>query len=198
MTEDKHEVRGTARAARAALTYAARESAARVIAERALELPEVTAARSVLAYAATAEELDPAPLVAALRARGARVAYPRVCGPGELTLHWCEDESALSPGYCGISEPSADAPGVMASEFDLVLVPGTAFDESCGRLGMGGGFYDRLLPHLAPGALAIGLAFDEQIVAEVPSETHDVALDAVVTPTRVILPPDSTSGGGRP
>ena len=187
MTAEKRELRESVRAARAAMTPAARASASQAVADRALTLPAVIGARAVLAYAATPEELDASPLVKALRARGARIAYPRVCGPGELALHWCED-SALSPGYCGIAEPSADAPEADPAAFDLVLVPGTAFDPACGRLGMGGGFYDRLLARLAPATFAVGLAFDEQIVSEVPTGSHDVALDAVVTPTRTLMP----------
>jgi 5-formyltetrahydrofolate cyclo-ligase len=187
-TASKRDARDGARARRRALTRDERDAAAEAVARRALELPGIARARAILAYAATAEELDPAALVAELRDRGARVAYPRVCGPGSLALHWCDKESALAPGYCGIAEPAADAPEAAAGAIDLVLVPGTAFDERCARLGMGGGFYDRLLPRLAPGALAVGLAFDEQVLAEVPTEAHDAPLDAVVTPTRTILP----------
>lgn len=189
MTTEKREVRGATRAARVGVRPEARAAAAVAVAERALATARVAGARGVLAYAATSEELDPAPLVAALRARGARVAYPRVAGPGALTLHWCDDESALAPGYCGIAEPSASAAEALPGDLDLVLVPGAAFDPACGRLGMGGGFYDRLLPQLPPGALAVGLAFDEQMVDRVPSEPHDVRLSAVFTPTRTILPP---------
>jgi 5-formyltetrahydrofolate cyclo-ligase len=185
---DKHKARLQGRGARAGIGAAERESASRAVALRALELPSVSGARTVLAYAATADELDPAALVTELRSRGARVAYPRVTGPGVLALHWCESEGSLAPGYCGIAEPDAGLPVAAADEFDLVLVPGTAFDEACGRLGMGGGFYDRLLPGLAPDALAIGLAFDEQVVTEVPADAHDVPLDAVLTPTRTIVP----------
>lgn len=185
---EKHEARLQGRGARAGIGAADRESASLAVAHRALKLPSVSGARMVLAYAATADELDPAPLVSELRSRGARVAYPRVTGPGVLALHWCDSEGSLAPGYCGIAEPDAGLPIAAADEFDLVLVPGTAFDEACGRLGMGGGFYDRLLPDLDTEALAIGLAFDEQVVTEVPAEAHDVRLDVVLTPTRTIVP----------
>jgi 5-formyltetrahydrofolate cyclo-ligase len=158
-----------------------------LVAARALELPAIGAATSVLAYAATPEELDPSPLVNALRARGVRVAYPRVIGPGELALHWCRNDGDLAPGYCGILEPIADTPSATETDFDVVLVPGTAFDPACGRLGMGGGFYDRLLPLLRDDALSLGLAFDEQVVDKVPAEAHDIPLGAVVTPTRTLL-----------
>jgi 5-formyltetrahydrofolate cyclo-ligase len=185
MTSEKRRVRGEARSARNGIGPEARDAAARAVAARALALPEVAGARGVLAYAATGEELDPARLVSALRGAGARVAYPRVCGPGRIALHWAA-EADLARGYCGILEPGEDADTAAEADIDLVLVPGVAFDEACGRLGMGGGFYDRLLPRLQPGTTAIGLAFDEQVVSEVPVESHDVPLGIVVTPTRTL------------
>jgi len=181
----KREVRSQARAARQGLDPEARAKASEAVAARVLELPETAFVRTVLTYAAMPEELDPSPLVAGLRARGARIAYPRVCAPGALTLHWVE-EGGLAPGFCGILEPAEDSAQAHIDEFHLVLVPGTAFDASCRRLGMGGGFYDRLLSGRNAGSLALGLAFDEQVVADVPCEPHDIALDAVVTPTRTL------------
>lgn len=181
--------RETSRRARRAVGAVRRAADAAEAAVLLCGLPALAGVETALAYAATPEEIDVGPAVDILRARGVRVAYPRVCGPGKLTLHWVDDDAALAPGFCGIREPGADAPEAPIAEIDLVLVPGTAFDEQCCRIGMGGGFYDRLLPGLRPGALAVGIAFDEQVGSEVPREAHDVPLDAVVTPTRVIRRP---------
>jgi len=167
---------------------ATRRAAGEAAAVRALALPQLANARTVLVYAAMPEELDASPLAAALRTRGARTAYSRVCAPGGLTLHWSDGDD-LEAGPFGIREPAESSPKADAAEIDVVIVPGTAFDESCRRLGMGGGFYDRLLPRLRPGVVTIGLAFDEQIVDEVPTEAHDVPLDLVVTPTRTMKRP---------
>jgi 5-formyltetrahydrofolate cyclo-ligase len=188
-SEKKAAARRTALAAREALAATERDAAVRAVTERLAGLPELRDARSVLAYAAMWGELDPAFAVASLRAAGARIAYPRVCAPGEMTLHWADDEAELAPGYCGIREPPADSAQASPDDFDLVLVPGVAFDESCCRLGHGGGFYDRLLLRLRPGTLVVGLAFDEQIVGSLPREPHDALLDIVVTPTRVLRRP---------
>jgi 5-formyltetrahydrofolate cyclo-ligase len=155
------------------------------IAIRALAFLGDAPMRGVLGYAATPDEVDAAPLLRALRERGARVAYPRVCGPGALTLHWA-DEDGLAAGYCGIAEPAEDAPAADPRDLDVVIVPGVAFDLVCCRLGHGGGFYDRLLREM-PHASTIGLAFDEQIVEALPSEAHDVHLGVVVTPTRLLV-----------
>jgi 5-formyltetrahydrofolate cyclo-ligase len=165
---------------------ARRAEAAEAIARRLADLPELGDVRTALAYAATPEEVDIALAVEALRARGVRVAFPRVCGPGALGLHWVEADGTLDPGYRGIREPADACPEALPDEIDLVLVPGTAFDERCCRLGMGGGFYDRLLPRLRPGALAVGIAFDEQIVDDLPTEDCDAPVDLVLTPTRTL------------
>jgi 5-formyltetrahydrofolate cyclo-ligase len=65
-------------------------------------------------------------------------------------------------------------------------VPGVAFDASGRRLGRGGGSYDRALAARGAATLAVGLAYDEQVVDEVPTDAHDVPVDVVVTPTRVL------------
>jgi len=65
---------------------------------------------------------------------------------------------------------------------DLALVPGVAFDLNGHRLGRGKGYYDRLLAMLT--GPACGVAFDQQIVSQVPNEPHDVRLSCILTPTR--------------
>ncbi|HTL75696.1 MAG TPA: 5-formyltetrahydrofolate cyclo-ligase, partial [Casimicrobiaceae bacterium] len=69
---------------------------------------------------------------------------------------------------------------------DWVLVPGVAFDARGGRLGYGGGFYDRLLPGAAGSAPRVAGAFEMQIVDAVPTAPHDVGVDAVVTERRTL------------
>jgi 5-formyltetrahydrofolate cyclo-ligase len=183
--ERKAGIRRTSRDARAALSASERDLACRAVAERALSLPEVASARAVLSYAPLPEEVDPAPIVRALRARGARIALPRVCGPGELALHWVESDTPLEPGAFGIREPSAECAAVAPADLDLVLVPGVAFDAACNRLGFGGGYYDALLASLPSSVARVGLAFDEQMCESVPQEAHDAAMDAVVTPAAI-------------
>lgn len=182
----KHAARVRARAARSALERARCELASRSACERALGLRELACARLVLCYAAMPEELDPSHLAKVLRDRGVAVAYPRIEAPGVLGVHVVGDESSLVSGMFGIREPAEDAPRVEPRAIDAAIVPGVAFDEQCWRLGYGGGYYDRLLPLLRPDAARIGLAYDEQVLVTIPAEEHDVRLDAVVTPTRVV------------
>jgi 5-formyltetrahydrofolate cyclo-ligase len=74
---------------------------------------------------------------------------------------------------------------VPPSEIDCVVVPGVAFSPEGWRLGRGGGYYDATLAAL-PRALRVGVAFEVQLVPTVPREPHDVALDAVVTESRLL------------
>jgi len=178
--------REQARALRAAISPEGRTAASAALAERLLALPELADACVVLGYGATAEEIDPAPALAALSARGVTIALPRIEGPGELSVRVAEPGAALESGPFGLLQPSADAVELDPLEVDVAIVPGCAFDVSGCRLGFGGGFYDRLLPRLRPDAAAIAIAFDEQVVPALPAEEHDAFVDLVVTPTRTL------------
>ncbi|MFN3863880.1 MAG: 5-formyltetrahydrofolate cyclo-ligase [Erythrobacter sp.] len=89
--------------------------------------------------------------------------------------------SDLEAGPFGILQPPAEAEPVIP---DVLFVPLLGFTDRCERLGQGGGHYDRWLAEHPP-ALAIGLAWDVQLCAALPTEAHDAALDAVITPTRI-------------
>lgn len=87
----------------------------------------------------------------------------------------------LEVGPFGILQPSADAEALVP---DVLFVPLVGFTADGARLGQGGGHYDRWLAEQRP-ALAVGLAWDAQACETLPTEPHDVPLDAVVTPTRI-------------
>lgn len=183
---DKNAARAQSRTARRSLAPAACAEATTRLAAQLATLPVLAGARVVLAYGASAEELALDEAVAALRAAGARIAYPRIEEAGALALHELGTESELVAGPHGIREPAASAPRVSADEIDAVLVPGCAFDARGTRVGFGGGYYDRLLP-LLENAVRIGIAYDEQVSADpLPLEPHDEPVDLIVTPTRVI------------
>ncbi|MFN5191723.1 MAG: 5-formyltetrahydrofolate cyclo-ligase, partial [Burkholderiales bacterium] len=84
----------------------------------------------------------------------------------------------------GIREPLASCAAVQLDIVDLLLVPGVAFDRRGHRLGYGKGYYDRLLPARRPAALLAALAFDCQLVDEVPVSEHDVSIDLLITPSQ--------------
>jgi 5-formyltetrahydrofolate cyclo-ligase len=187
----KHAARARAQSARECLEPSTFLNASSDAATRVLGLPELEGVGSVMVYAALPSEIDPQPVAVELRRRGVKIAYPRIESPGVLGVHVVDDPVDLVPGPFGLAQPDEQAPRVALHGIDAVIVPGVAFDELGMRLGYGGGYYDRLLPLLRPNCLRIGLAFDEQILSEIPAEEHDVAVDMVVTQTRVIRPAHS-------
>ena len=88
----------------------------------------------------------------------------------------------LRPGRYGVPEPPATAAVETLGPDALALVPGVAFDERGGRLGRGGGAWDRALAD-ARGAVVFGVGYELQIIARVPREAHDRAMDALLTET---------------
>ncbi|MFP5308684.1 MAG: 5-formyltetrahydrofolate cyclo-ligase [Actinomycetes bacterium] len=174
----KDALRRTALAARRALDDADRRRASAGAVARLLHLQEVRRARTVALYAALAEELDPVGALPALVERGVRTLFPRVRGE-RLELVAASDLLTLQLGYRGIREPVG--PAIDPAVVDVVVVPGVAFDVHGGRLGQGGGHYDRLLATLPEGCVAIGVCFACQVVPRVPLEAHDLPVDVVVT-----------------
>jgi len=152
-------------------------------------LPGYAAAHTVLLYVnAFAEEINTRSFFAHALAAGKRVLCPRVLRvENRMRLFQITSPSAnLEPGILGIPEPRAGCPVVEAAEVDWALIPGLAFDCRCHRLGRGGGHYDRLLPTMRPDASCWALGFDCQITPELPIEPHDVPIDGVATPRRII------------
>jgi 5-formyltetrahydrofolate cyclo-ligase len=94
----------------------------------------------------------------------------------------------LTSGAFGIWEPVPNpARLVPPAAFDLVVVPGLAFDLDGGRLGRGAGFYDRFLSALPKTTRLIGVALDEQIVEKTPRDAFDLPVDALATPSRLVV-----------
>ncbi len=173
-------------AARARLSPAEREASSRAVAERVASLSEFAAARTVAVYPSMGAEVSTAEIARRALAAGKRLAWPRMApGARALAFAACLPDE-LVPGPRGTREPPPGAPAVALAEIDCVLVPGLAFDARGQRLGRGAGHYDATLAALPPGAARIGLAFEAQLVAEVPREAHDATLDAVVTERRVL------------
>jgi len=138
---------------------------------------------SILLYAPIEWEADPRELIMA--APECSFLFPRVAGD-HLEIHRMSSRSRWTTGSYGISEPDPGSWDLASlSEIDLAVVPGLAFDPNGGRLGRGRGFYDRLLGHPEFRGVKAGLAWDWQIVAEVPNDIDDISMDFVVTPRKI-------------
>jgi 5-formyltetrahydrofolate cyclo-ligase len=191
LREAKRALRAATIAARDALPAPLHAARSQAISDRVARLPSFVAAGTVLLTLPFRSEWDTRPLVRAALAAGKTVALPRVdLATRMLELRVIADpDRDAAPGYQGIPEPGPGCPLIPPAAIGWVLVPGVAFDAAGRRLGYGGGFYDRLLPLLAPGAARVAGAFDAQVAARVPAADRDLAVHAVVTETRTILVP---------
>jgi 5-formyltetrahydrofolate cyclo-ligase len=138
-------------------------------------------AAMVAGYLAMETEIDPAPLLRRLAAQGATILLPVVEAPAApLVFREAGAPERLAPDLAGLPAPP---PSAAAGVPDLVVTPLLAFDRAGGRLGLGGGFYDRTLRDLRRrgAVIAIGLAFAGQEIAQAPMGACDERLDAVLT-----------------
>ena len=181
--EDKPELRRRIRELRRELSDDYRALAGRSACQRLVAMIEIAGPRTVALYSSLGPEADPLPALVPLLERDIRVAFPRVVGD-LLEFAPANSLEELEPGYRGILEPTERA--IELAGLDAIVVPGVAFDRAGGRLGQGGGHYDRTLARIGPGPLRIGFGFSCQIVERVPRTPHDELIDAVVTEDETI------------
>ncbi len=157
-------------------------------------LPAVASAGVIFAFVAYRSEPATLPLIRRWLRQGKTVAVPRTIPGSHIEPRLLTNPDAqLEPGFCSIPEPVIEkTTGIDPARIDTVIVPGSVFDPAGGRLGYGGGYYDKFLADQAPDALRIGIAFELQVVERVPLLPHDQRLDFLVTERRII---DCRHGG---
>lgn len=176
---DKTELRRILRARLALMTRADKAAASEKIREVIRSLPRWQEAHTIAAYAALPGEPDLEPL---RWIPNRRVLLPRVSGDN-LVFHQVACASDLRPGAFGVLEPDpGHCPVADVSLADIILVPGLGFTAEGARLGRGRGYYDRFLSAIPARVLRVGVCFAEQIVAGIPFEAHDQAVDIVLAP----------------
>lgn len=185
-TSAKKAMRAAAKARRAAAYATHGPAAGDRLAGHGVGFAAPAGARSVSAFLAIGEEIDPLPLLRRLWRDGFETGLPAMVGKGQpLVFRRWREGDPLAETLWGIREPFADAGEI---EPDVVLVPLLAFDRLGYRLGYGGGFYDRTLARLRARKpiVAVGLAYDELMVDAVPHCDYDERLDWVLTPSGAI------------
>jgi len=186
LNERKTALRKEIRAALQKFPAVTRAAASAQLCARLKEQSFWHSASSVLFFAPMPDETDVWPLLEETAAAGKNTALPRF-DSADQTYVACRIQnprSEIAIGQFGIREPKRCCAEIALGRLDLILVPGVAFDLSGRRLGRGRGFYDRLL--LETPGLKCGVAFDEQIVGEVPADAHDLQMDFILTPTRCV------------
>ncbi|WP_084225601.1 5-formyltetrahydrofolate cyclo-ligase [Paenibacillus pectinilyticus] len=152
---------------------------------------------TIMSYMPFRSEPDVAPFMEWCWQQGIRVLIPKVVADTKtMNLHIISRYEDLESGAYGIREPRNDVP----IEHDLgtlsmIVVPGLAFDMDFGRLGYGGGFYDRFMQLFAARGLkrpfAVAAAFDKQLIPAVPSSWHDFRVDGIVTESKMVFKTES-------
>lgn len=161
------------------------------IKERVLLMKRLTAAETIFLYAACKSEVPTRKLIQELLASGKKVALPKVDGK-RMDFYEIASWEGLLPGYQGILEPQThEAVPVLPCESDVMLLPGAVFDKKGGRIGYGGGYYDRYLWELEETGrkqpYLIGICYHKQLwKGRLPMEPHDVRVNSVVTEKKAI------------
>ncbi|MCP5468684.1 MAG: 5-formyltetrahydrofolate cyclo-ligase [Deltaproteobacteria bacterium] len=141
-------------------------------------------ANSIGLYSSFDKEVETGLIFSDLIKRKKNIFFPKVQKKNRLIWSKVDGPNDLEHGYLGILEPKSNLQIFDIDLIDLLVVPGLAFDIQGRRLGKGMGFYDRSLKNYS--GIRIALAYDFQIIAEVPSHSHDEKVDIIITPTREI------------
>lgn len=184
----KSEIRKQVLSARKAMSQDEVETKSAQILSRLMISPLLEQSEVILCYMDFRNEVQTGAIIEYLWSLGKIVALPRVNPDTKrLDLYRVDGFRDMVTGSMGIMEPDTKLPQLLPEDIDLVLAPGVAFDEKGGRMGYGGGFYDRLIPTLRPDCQIIALAFEQQVVDDLPSDSHDQSIHGILTEERLII-----------
>ena len=180
---DKHELRQEILEKRDALSKEDRVKLSSEIRQKLIHLPAFLDAKTVLFYMSFRSEVITKDMISdALKVK--RVVVPIVrMKERRLDLSEIKSLEGLEENGYGILEPN-NPDYVNPTEIDLVVVPGSVFDEVGNRIGTGMGFYDRLLSQIK--APKIALVFDFQVVSHIDVADYDIPMDVIITDKRII------------
>lgn len=178
---DKKSQRLAAKAARNAMGKAAMEAASAEICRKLQKLPMILDQKVIFSYMAMPQEADLSAFHAWAVERGSVLAFPVTQGNGNMEAfapQWpCKWERDR---YGILTPPKASSRQIDPDEIDLILTPCVAFDENCGRLGYGGGYYDRYFIR-CPQTIRLAIAFEAQKLSKVVGDAFDIPMHGVLT-----------------
>ncbi|WP_048600886.1 5-formyltetrahydrofolate cyclo-ligase [Rubeoparvulum massiliense] len=187
--EEKKALRREMKGIRDGLPLTQRAEASKVIVQTFLQLPQFQSAQEIALFIPFGSEVDITEIFAEAWGMGKKVHVPRVEGEN-IRFYQLDFWSQCEGGSYGILEPIPER--VKPSEITrlgMVLLPGLAFDQQGGRLGYGKGYYDRFLPQIPPQIPRVAVAFQRQVVVQVPTEPQDCTYDWLITEERVYRGP---------
>lgn len=174
---NKRETRSAMLTLRAALEPGQVMAASRAVCHHLASWPLFQAAETILAYMAFGNEVSLQELITGHLEK--RWVLPRTLPAGRLLLHQYQPKHLVKHPW-GMLEPAPNAPAIPPNEIALALVPGVAYDQSGGRLGFGGGYYDRLLGQIS--SPRVGVTYLETCIVAVPRDSHDLLVDWLARP----------------
>lgn len=187
MSGEKKELREEARARLKALSLPERVERGQRAVKRLLASPEYAASKIIFAYYSVAPEMDTHALIANGLADSKTVGLPRT-QKTDCSMHFHSITHLVNDmevAHFKFHEPKAALPIIPADQAGLIIVPGLAFDLRGNRLGRGAGYYDRYLPQ-AKNAVVCALAFECQILNNIPSQNHDKPVHLIFTEDRTL------------
>ncbi len=189
VNEKKKELRRKIQELRDSLSVEKRDALSSRIGDNLWSEPEFASARTVLFFISFRSEVNTVPMIERSIADGKITCLPStdMDSRGMIASQILDMRQDLVLGNYDILEPRPECVRPIPSgEIDLILMPGVAFDESGGRLGYGGGYYDRFLERCRPDCRLVALAFELQLVEQVPRAGHDAPIHKIVTEKRII------------
>lgn len=159
-----------------------------IVIDKLINTVEYQKSSIVFIYMSFKNEVDTIKLVSRMLSEGKQVVIPYT-DKKNIRLIPCEiysiDDLKMSPyGYFEPKEENIIY--VKPEKFDLIIVPGVAFDKKFNRIGFGKGYYDRILCQKRKDAKAVALAYDFQVLDQIPYEAHDIKMDMIITETFII------------
>ena len=177
---DKSQLRAILRQRRQDLSAERQETAANALARQIGKLPQWPGANQIALYLPTDGEIDTAAIVALCRQQDKQIFLPVIASDKTLSFALWNPNTQLIENRYGIAEPPQNAHRCPAEKLDIIFMPLVGWDRQGGRLGMGGGFYDRSLDGVS-GPTLVGLAHSLQEVDFIPRESWDIGLDFIAT-----------------
>jgi 5-formyltetrahydrofolate cyclo-ligase len=181
----KKELRRQLRALQSSVPQEWIQAASRLVVSQLKSFPPYRVGNTIMCFVSLPREVHTHDLLREMQREAKNVVIPW-CDGAELRLFRFRNFDELVPGTLGILEPAewfrtASDRVATPEELDLVLVPGLGFDRRGGRLGRGKGYYDRFLKQLPARVPKVALAFEWQLVDEIPMLAHDVRMDWIIT-----------------
>ena len=151
-----------------------------------LSLKEFLSADTILFYCSFDCEADTAEIIKNALLAGKKIIIPKVEGKCLKLFYINNYETDLKTGAFGIMEPDVEkCMPADPTDIKAAVIPGICFDKNFNRIGYGGGYYDRIIPMLRLDVKKIALAFDLQMVEEIPVFSHDKEVDIIITESKI-------------